>query len=136
MIPQGSFFASNPNASVARQPSYTYKLDLDNKRIVGKINELEAVRQAVLKILQTERFAHVIYSPNYGSELTGLVGGSQGYVRSELSRRLREALKQDDRITDIQDIQTTVNGDEVIVQFTVVSLYGTFQMSEAVNASV
>nr|WP_313785006.1 DUF2634 domain-containing protein [Paenibacillus larvae] len=35
---------------------------------------LEAIRQAVHKILHTERYEHLIYSPDYGSELTGLIG--------------------------------------------------------------
>lgn len=33
------------------QPSLTYRLDLDNGRIVGKVDGLEAVNQAIRKAL-------------------------------------------------------------------------------------
>ena len=44
-------------------PSYTYQVK--NGRIHGYIDGLEAMRQAVEKILLTERFEWVIYSSNY-----------------------------------------------------------------------
>ena len=53
-------------------PSYTYQVK--NGRIHGYIDGLEAMRQAVEKILLTERFEWVIYSSNYGVELERLIG--------------------------------------------------------------
>ena len=44
------------------QPSLTYALDAENGRIRGKVDGLEAVKQAVYLALSTERFAHLIYS--------------------------------------------------------------------------
>lgn len=136
MIPQGGVFQSNPRIAAARQPGKTYRLDLVNKRIAGMTDGLEAVKQAVWKILQTERFEHIIYSTNYGSELAGLIGNDEAYVKTELSRRLSEALQRDDRVMDVQELQASVAGDEVLVQFTVVSLYGSFQVEREVNAYV
>ena len=49
------------------QPSLTYALDAENGRIRGKVDGLEAVKQAVYLVLSTERFAHLIYSWNYGA---------------------------------------------------------------------
>ncbi|MGG1597605.1 DUF2634 domain-containing protein [Paenibacillus naphthalenovorans] len=104
-----------------RQTSRTYRLDLENGRIAGMIDELDAVRQAVFMILSTDRFAYFIYSGNYGMERRAAGGFSL-----ELQRLVSEALLQDDRITGIEDFQVSVNGDEAEVSFTVVSIFGSF----------
>ncbi|MBP1961166.1 DUF2634 domain-containing protein [Paenibacillus aceris] len=82
----------------AKQASKTYQLDPVSNRIVGIVDRLEAVKQAVYKILQTERFEHTIYGSDYGSELSSVIGKSDTYVRVELNRRIQEALMQDDRL--------------------------------------
>ena len=46
-----------------RQPSNTYKMKIEEERVDGKIvDEVEAVKQAVYKILNTERYKHIIYN--------------------------------------------------------------------------
>lgn len=46
------------------EPSLTYRLDLENNRIAGKIDDVEAIQQAILLILQTERYKFEMYSWN------------------------------------------------------------------------
>lgn len=116
------------------ETSRTYGIDFDKGRCTGIIDGLDAVKQAVYKILQTDRFAFLIYDANYGSEIFGLQGRSEGYVRSEIARRIREALLTDDRISDIENMQITITGDSALVTFTVVSVYGNFESE--VTASV
>lgn len=131
MIPIGG---SLEDVEVQEETSRTYGIDFTRGKATGITNGLDAVRQAVYKVLHTDRFAHLIYDANYGSEVTGLQGRSQGYVRSEIERRIREALLQDDRISEITDMQITIAGDEALAVFTVVSIYGDFK--EEVTASV
>lgn len=109
-----------------RQTSRTYRLDIENNRIAGMVDGIEAVRQAVFMVLSTERFAHFIYSGNYG-----MSGWSSAGFGLELERWVSEALLQDDRITGIEDFQSIVNGDEVRAQFTVVSIFGSFEERRA-----
>ena len=59
---------------IATQPTLTYKLDFETKRISTKIDDFEAVMQAITKILYTERYSCVIYSGDYGVELERLIG--------------------------------------------------------------
>lgn len=131
MIPQG---ASITTAVVEeqQQPSLTWKLDFENKRITQMIDGLEAVKQAAFVILGTERFQYLIYSFNFGSELQGLIGKSPLLVQSEIRRLIREALLQDDRITDVQNINFQTQGDSMLVEFTVVSVFGNFTMTKEV----
>ncbi|WP_379130952.1 DUF2634 domain-containing protein [Paenibacillus sp. sgz500958] len=117
-------------------PSLTYRVDLDKKRISGSIDGLEAVRQAAIKILQTDRFEHLIYSFNYGTEWGLVLGADRLLVRSEIKRVLTEALLQDDRITGIQDMTVLFEGDALTVDFTVETLYGNFQMRKEMDGNV
>ena len=48
------------------KPSLTYRLDLDKGRIVGKVDGMEAVRQAIKKAIITPRFKCLIYDNEYG----------------------------------------------------------------------
>ena len=84
---------------IATQPGYTHKLDIDQQRVRGTTDERDAVLQAVYLILNVERYAYPIYSRNYGSELSDLIGKPKDYAMSEMKRRITEALLQDDRIT-------------------------------------
>lgn len=118
------------------QTSRTWKLDVQQKRITGMIDQIDAVKQAVYKVLQTERFRYLIYSFNYGIETHGLIGQSPTYVRTELRRRIQEALLQDDRIQRVEDVTVEHHADQLLITFTVVSDYGTFQMEEEVNPLV
>ncbi|TGE37636.1 DUF2634 domain-containing protein [Desulfosporosinus fructosivorans] len=132
MIPVGGSI-TNGTITETEQPSLTWKLDANKDRIVGKIDGLEAVMQASYKILLTPRFRHLIYSANYGSELEKLIGSNPVFVQSEITRMIREALTQDDRISAIENVQTTVLGDSLAVKFTVISSYGSFDMTQEVN---
>ncbi|MGG1598026.1 DUF2634 domain-containing protein [Paenibacillus naphthalenovorans] len=135
MIPTGGQIPAQSTTTI-QQPSRTWKLDFERGRVTGTINGLDAVRQAVYKALQTERFEHLIYSPNYGVELRRFLGTSQAYVQSELKRRIREALMQDDRITDVTDFQITFAGDTAHVEITVVSTFGRFEAAKEVMTGV
>lgn len=135
MIPEGGMILETPTEEV-QQPSLTYKLDLVNGRISGMVDGLEAIKQAVFLILQSERFRHLIYSFNYGHELKTLIGGNPLFVQSETSRLLWDALQQDDRIRRIENVSSTLDGDALTISFTVVSVEGTFDVTEEVNTGV
>lgn len=108
--------------NAADLPVKTYKLDFEKGRITGMIEGLEAIEQAILKILSTNRFAHMIYSDDYGFE--NLIGYDEVFVKGELPRRIKEAVLQDERITSIEDFSMVFEGDSVLVKFTAVTLYG------------
>lgn len=136
MIPQGGVLPTNQPVTYTQQTSRTYRWDQENKRIVGMVDGIEAVKQAVYKILSSERFHYMVYSWLYGTETQGLIGEDTAFIRSELKRRVSEALLQDDRINAIEDMQVTVDGDRVLARFTVVSLFGRLQAEKAVRRGV
>lgn len=109
------------------RPSKTFGLDLENGRIRGTVDGLEAVRQAVYCILNTERYDFLIYSWNYGVELKGLVGRPIPYVKTELKRRVREALLQDGRVKGVDGFRFVQEGRRLAAQFTVHTTFGDLQ---------
>ncbi|MGK5512060.1 DUF2634 domain-containing protein [Brevibacillus formosus] len=131
MIPTGTTILNAP-VEAQEQPSLTWKLDVENKRITQMVDGLEAVKQAVYIILETQRFQYLIYSFDFGSELQGLIGKSPLFVQSEIRRLIKEALLQDDRITDVQNVRFQSQGDSMLVEFTVVSVFGDFTMTREV----
>ncbi|MCL1880853.1 MAG: DUF2634 domain-containing protein [Oscillospiraceae bacterium] len=100
-------------SSLISQVSHTYDLSKPGRFIDGVL----AVRQAIYKILKTERFWFPIYSSDYGVELSSLYGhGSLGdssahldneQLANELEWRISEALKVDERIVDVSDFRFT-----------------------------
>lgn len=122
------------NLEVISQPSLTYKLDFERKRISGKINNEEAVMQLVMKILYTERYAYVIYSSQYGVELDRLIGKDYDFIVSDLERTITEALLADDRILSITDFTTEQTEiDRMTASFRVNTVIGATNISTEVN---
>lgn len=114
------------------QPSKTFKLNIVKNRIVGFIDEIEALKQAIFLILNIERYDHIIYSWNYGVELKDLFGMPIPFVLPEIKRRVTEALVQDDRIDSVDTFKFVVNKGKVLATFTVHSIYGEIEAEKEV----
>ena len=109
--------------NVVQEPSLTRKIR--EKSVGGDIDKLEAYRQAVYKILSTERYKYIIYSWNYGVQLNDLIGKQIEYVVPELEARLREAIMQDDRTIDVNNFEfDTSKRGVVAVTFNCLCIHG------------
>lgn len=108
---------------IVEQSSYTFISD--GRQIVGMADGLEAVKQTIQNILQTERFMYQIYSLNYGIESDDLVGADPDYIRAALPTRIEEALSVDDRILSVDDFTFDFSGDKAVVTCNVQTVYGT-----------
>ena len=113
-----------------RMPSYTPKIDFERNRIMGTVDNIDAMEQAIYLILQTERYESIIYNWYYGVEFDTLIGKSRELITSELERRIREALTEDDRINRISDFEIEFTSDKAIVSFTVDTIFGDIEISE------
>ncbi|WP_338854788.1 DUF2634 domain-containing protein [Clostridium perfringens] len=132
MIPKFNFVVSEIEDTV--QSSKTYRIDSFNGRITRKIDELEAIKQAVFKILQTERFENVIYDASYGVELVGLIGKSKEFVKSDIERIIKEALSVDERILGIENFNIVDDVKENLkIEFKVNSIYGDIKLESEVT---
>ena len=118
---------------IGTQPGLTHKLDIAQQRVRGTTDERDAVLQAVYLILNVERYAYPIYSRNYGSELSDLIGKPKDYAMSEMKRRITDALLQDDRITSLSNWEFEMGRKSVQVSFVVHTIYGDVEASKEVD---
>ena len=114
-------------------PSKTYRLDFTNKRIIGKVDDADAVKQFIRKVLNTSKYSYEIYDWYYGNELLGLVGMSYDYFSVEAPRIVEEALLVDDRITYIDSWSfTRLSADSMEISFLVHTIYGDIKYTKEV----
>lgn len=113
-----------------RQPNLTYRVG--NSTVAGKIDKLDSVKQAIYHILSTERYSNPIYDGDYGVELEQYVGKDIGFITAGIQETLRDALLQDDRISDVQ-VDNVEKSDKqnnaCLIDFTVFTIYGTYKDS-------
>jgi hypothetical protein len=119
----------NPDFTIETQPSLTWAMNINEPEMldevknsfIGKVDEEDAVLQAAMKILQTERGAFDIYSDDYGIELEDLRGRDMIYCESEVPVRIKEALMVDDRIENVSNFSVERSDDRraLHVSFTI-----------------
>ena len=112
------------------EPSFTYAMkipgdEVTESRFIGKVDDVNAMQQAIMKILSTERYENEIYSWDYGIELQDLFGMSMAYVMSEIKLRIEDALLADDRIASVGGFEVERTGKRTIhCSFTVTTVQG------------
>lgn len=116
-------------------PSRTYRLDLDRGRIVGNIDGIEAVSQAIRKAIITPRFKCLIYDNQYGSEIEETVvakDASEDYILATAEGFIRDALLPDTRIIDISNFEFDFIGDSAHIKFTAETIFGQTDIEEEI----
>lgn len=115
-------------------PTNTYSMKIFGDRINGYADKIEAMKQAIYKILNTERYQYVIYSWNYGIELKDLIGKPKNYCKVEIKRRVKEALAQDERILDVDAFSfEDKKRRELAVTFTASTIFGNIEIEKEVR---
>lgn len=116
-------------------PSRTYRLNLETGRILGQVDGLEAVEQAIHKALITPRFRCLMYNNQYGSELkqTIIAGDvTPEFVKSEIPRIVQDTLSTDGRILDVYSFAITLSGDTARITFKVSTIFGETTIEEVI----
>lgn len=109
------------------QPTRTYALRFDGYPCSGgKLDGLEAMKQAIFLILQTERFQYAIYSWNYGIELNALLGQTMTpiFLPAKVAKAIEDALMADDRVLSVEQFSFTKGKRSLLVKFTVTTTEG------------
>jgi len=116
-------------------PSLTYALDLDKGRIIGMVDGIEAVNQAIRKALITPRFKCLIYDNQYGSEIQQVIinqDATPELIRTMIPRLVEDALKPDTRILKVYDFDIDLKDDSAHISFKADTIFGTTTMREVV----
>ena len=114
-------------------PAFTYRIHVHSDRVYAYIDDREALKQAIYKELNTRKGIHIIY-PNYGIDIEDLFGEPKNFAYIELTRRVEECLIKDDRVLSVSNFyydRAKSKRDELSISFTVNSVYGDIEMSNA-----
>jgi hypothetical protein len=120
-------------AEVVERPSKTYRLDTASNKMLGKIDKLEAIKQAIFLRLSIEKGMHLIYGDDYGIQLEDLIGETDTYVLPTLQGRITEALLQDERILSVDNFYFTDEKGNITASFTVHTVLGDIEDELEVN---
>jgi hypothetical protein len=106
----------------------------EEDRIVGFVDNLEAVKQSIYHILSIERYAYLIYDDNYGVEFEQYIGKDFDYINATIENTLQEALLYDLRILDVSvDNIEQIDINKVAINFTVDTIYGNLVMEVSID---
>lgn len=133
MLPKQTAAPVPVSLKEATKPTRTFAMDQSGKRIQGFADGTEALKGTVYCILNTERYDFLLYSWNYGLELKDLYGKPMSYVKSELKRRITEALTQDDRIKGVSDFAFEQLKGKLSVSFVVNTIFGNMSAEKEVE---
>lgn len=117
------------------QPSLTYRLDLENGRIVGKVDGLEAVNQAIRKAIITPRFKCLIYDNQYGSEIEEAIiakDATREYAEAATEGFIKDALLPDTRILSVYDFRIDFEEDGARILFKADTIFGETEIEEVI----
>lgn len=124
MIPKNNIIDLNNVNNI--ETSKTYYINFGKEKIQNKIDELEAVKQAVYMILSTEKNAYTMYPLGYGTSLEKYIGKPYEYIIGDIDREIKESLLNDNRILDVYNFNFTRNKENILITFTVLTIFGEF----------
>lgn len=122
------------NVEYGSYPNNEWIVKFDDGGNDAPADSLDTIAQAVRFALETDRFRYPIMGSNFGTIFDDLVGTDYEYIRSEISRRILDALLVDDRIVDVRDFVYNRNeGGSMTVSCTVETVLGSIQVSTTIG---
>ena len=118
--------------STEQEPYTTYKMNMESLTIEGLCNGKEALKQAIYKLIMTERDAFLIYDDKYGIKLVDLYGKDLAYASAVIKLRLEDCFKNDSRIKGIDNLLLSSDKNRLILTFTVNTEFGTMNFEQNV----
>lgn len=129
-IAQLEFDDESPSISDTVHNTFAWDFETgDFKLQDGKLIELtgiEYLKVWIAKTLHTVINTLIYKGTDYGSEHHSLIGRNFNplFAKSEYERMIREALKQNEAITNVDKFSFTQSGSRLIISFNVQSIYG------------
>lgn len=137
MIPTNEYdpsdYEDEEEFEIESEPSLTYKLDLENKIVqTVLIDEKEALKQAIYKILHTERYAYDMYDWDYGIEMADYIGQDIEEVLPDIQNAIEDALTADDRIESVDYIEVEQEKGKLYISMQINTIYGDMEVETVV----
>lgn len=122
------------NVEYGSYPNNEWIVDFEDGGNDAPESSLETITQAVRFALETGRFKYPIMGSNFGTVFDDLIGTDFEYIRSEIARRIMDALLVDDRIIDVRDFQYTQGDNSAMkVSCVVETILGNVNISTTIG---
>ena len=105
----------------------SYKLDMENQRIIHTVEGQEAYWQFVQKSLSTEKYYWDLYSENFGlRNMQSYIGKDKEYIMAHFPQDVRDCLMTDPfkRTIDIDSFEYEDVPGGVLCRCRVISVFG------------
>lgn len=137
MIPISEYdpndYKDNTDFEIESEPSLTYRLDLENKIVQSVlIDEEEALKQAIYKILHTERYTWDMYNWDYGVEMADYIGQDMEEVLPDIQNAIEDALTADDRIESVDYIEVEQEKGKLYISMQINTIHGDMEVETVV----
>lgn len=122
-------------AEYTSYPNNEWIVDFESGDNSEPRDELQTIIQAIKFTIETERYKYPIMGGNYGVTFEDLIGTDYSFIKSEISRRIHDALSVDDRIISIENFKfTRTNDSDMLVSFNVNTIIGEASISTIISA--
>ncbi|UWD47870.1 DUF2634 domain-containing protein [Clostridioides difficile] len=132
-IPEDYILPKTEELPIFREVAWDFEkdepiLEKDDFKIIEK---KEALKVWIYKCIKTNRYEHEIYSLEYGTELSELIGQkyTKGLTESEASRFIKEALLINPYILEVNVKSANFNRDILSANVKVSTIYGEVEIN-------
>lgn len=131
-LPSSETNSKNIPEMLENYPTETYKVNFQTQQIEGKVSGIDALKQAFLLVINTQRFSNAAFTSNYGMDWNDLIGLPDDYIVSEVLTRIQDMILADKRFLSVDfydNIPFEINGNCIIINLVVKTEEGDFDAS-------
>ncbi|VIF60973.1 XkdS-like protein [Clostridioides difficile] len=132
-VPEDYILPKTEELPIFREVAWDFEKDepILEKGDFKIIEKKEALKVWIYKCIKTNRYEHEIYSLEYGTELSELIGQkyTKGLTESEASRFIKEALLINPYILEVNVRSANFNRDILSANVKVSTIYGEVEIN-------
>ncbi|EML9211386.1 DUF2634 domain-containing protein [Clostridioides difficile] len=132
-VPEDYILPKTEELPIFREVAWDFEKDepILEKGDFKIIEKKEALKVWIYKCIKTNRYEHEIYSLEYGTELSELIGQkyTKGLTESEDSRFIKEALLINPYILEVNVKSANFNRDVLSANVKVSTIYGEVEIN-------
>ncbi|AJP11070.1 TPA: DUF2634 domain-containing protein [Clostridioides difficile] len=132
-VPEDYILPKTEELPIFREVAWDFEKDepILEKGDFKIIEKKEALKVWIYKCIKTNRYEHEIYSLEYGTELSELIGQkyTKGLTESEASRFIKEALLINPYILEVNVKSANFNRDILSANVKVSTIYGEVEIN-------
>ncbi|PBH40270.1 DNA-packaging protein [Clostridioides difficile] len=132
-VPEDYILPKTEELPIFREVAWDFEKDepILEKGDFKIIEKKEALKVWIYKCIKTNRYEHEIYSLEYGTELSELIGQkyTKGLTESEASRFIKEAILINPYILEVNVKSANFNRDVLSANVKVSTIYGEVEIN-------